>query len=128
MTVTATSFKAKARFAAFSGVANATVTEALEEAADRIDAAAFGNVDLYDRALEYLAAHLLALDGIAGGKSTPKGTVNAGPSGTVASRRSLGDSISYSAPAPFGDDPLARTEWGRRYLELADATFPTRVL
>lgn len=84
----------------------ATRALALSDAMQRLDDTAYGN-----RAVEahvYLAAHLLALwTGSLGGAS-------AGP---VTSLRAGDIAATFATPGGSADD-LARTQWGRAFLEI----------
>lgn len=100
----------------FEDLPDATLDKALELAAQRISARAFGAI--YEQAAAYMAAHILA---------TSRGTqAEAGIGGQITSV-STGDlSIGGQAldTTGAGDSALASTPYGARFLELR-ATVPT---
>lgn len=122
--VTATTFKA--RFTAFSAVADAVVTTAIEEAVRWVSTSAFGSQDRADDGINYLTAHILALDAQLNAL-TPAGGAS-GPGGPVSSMATLGASVSYAVPANAGSDYFSQTPWGLRFLSLQQRVFASRVL
>lgn len=122
--VTATTFKT--RFTTFSAVADAVVTTAINEAVRWVGASAFGSQARADDGINYLTAHILALDAQLNALTAAGGA--SGPGGPVSSMATLGASVSYAVPTGAGGDYFSTTPWGLRFLSIQKRVFASRIL
>ncbi len=124
MTTVPTAADLKEKFPFFASVDNALVTEYISQAGRNVDDSWLA--DDQERAIEYLACHLMYVDGAASG-GTPPGS--AGGGGFVISKR-IGDAgetyDSRSLLSGKGSllDQFRSTVWGRNYLDLLQKNQP----
>jgi len=90
----------------FAQLVDGSIQPFIDEAAREVSADVFGTI--YEDAVKYLAAHLLA--GIMSGSKGAAGPVISETAGPL--------SRSFSAPVVSATDSLQSTAYGRRYLDL----------